>query len=91
MLYSLYLVLWYREYFKGSLHGNISEFLVTNNFYGGKLHFRIHIYITKYSGRHVAHIVVHLLYVLVYNTIKPETQQEGPPLFKFAISSCHIL
>ena len=55
------------------------EFLVTNNFCGGKLLFRIHVYIAKYSGRHVAHIVIHLLYVLVYNIIKLETQPEGLP------------
>jgi len=53
------------------------EFVVTNNFCGGMLLFRIHVYIAKYSGRHVVHIVIHLMYVLVYNTVKPETQQEG--------------
>ena len=55
------------------------EFLVTNNFCGGKLLSRIHVFITKYSGRRVVHIVIHLLYVLVCNTIKPETQQECLP------------
>ena len=37
------------------------EFLVTSNFCGGKLLFRIHVYIARYSGRRVTHIVIRIL------------------------------